>query len=181
MRWTLALAFVCLGACFAAAQGNGPLAEPLPRGARIHRLIIDKGDHRMEAYRGDVLLRTYRVAIGGGGIGPKRWEGDRRTPEGRYRIDRRHRSRHFLRFLHVSYPNREDRRRYRRLQREGTVPNGAGVGSAIGVHGAPQGAGGTIRGFLGMNWTAGCIAVRDREILELYEAVVPNARVEIRP
>ena len=119
--------------------------------------------------------------FGQGGLGPKRWEGDLRTPEGSYRIDRRHRSRQFLRFLHVSYPNREDRRRYRRLSAEGTVPEGAGIGSAIGVHGQPQMAMGGLVGVLGLNWTAGCIAVRDREILDLYRAVVPNARIEITP
>ncbi len=139
----------------------------------------------MKAFHGERLVQEYEVAIGQGGLGPKRWEGDMHTPEGDYRIDRRHRSRQYLRFLHVSYPNREDRRRYRRLSREGTVPEDAGVGSAIGVHGQPQlapgGLVGGLVGVLGLNWTAGCIAVRDREILDLYRAVVPGARIEITP
>ncbi len=176
----IATALVGIFACLALAQSEG---EPrrLPPGARIDRLVVDKSDHRMKAFRGETLVQEYEVAIGQGGLGPKRWEGDLHTPEGRYRIDRRHRSRQFLRFLHVSYPNREDRRRYRRLSAEGAVPEGAGIGSAIGVHGQPQMIGGGLAGVLGLNWTAGCIAVRDREILDLYRAVAENARIDITP
>jgi murein L,D-transpeptidase YafK len=180
VRVVIAAALVALFACLAVAQSEGEPAR-LPDGVRIDRLVVDKSDHRMKAFRRGELIQEYEVAIGQGGLGPKRWEGDLTTPEGEYRIDRRHRSRQFLRFLHVSYPNREDRRRYRRLSREGAVPEGAGIGSAIGVHGQPQLAPGGLVGVLGLNWTAGCIAVRDREILDLYRAVVPNARIEIAP
>ena len=169
-----------LFACLTVAQSAGE-PQRLPRGARIDRLVVDKSDNRMRAFRGETLVQEYEVAIGQGGLGPKRWEGDLHTPAGSYRIDRRHRSRQFLRFLHVSYPNRDDRQRYRRLQAEGAVPEDAGIGSAIGVHGQPQMIGGGLAGVLGLHWTAGCIAVRDREILDLYRAVVDDARIEITP
>ena len=181
MRLLLAAAGVALLACVALAQGDGPPAEPLPPGQRIDRLVVEKGNHRLLAYRNGALVREYPVGIGSGGLGPKRWEGDLHTPEGRYTIDRRHRSRAYLRFLHVSYPNREDRARYRQLRADGVVPEGAGIGSAIGIHGQPQGLGRGLAGALGLNWTAGCIAVRDAAILDLYRAVVPDARLEITP
>lgn len=150
----------------------------LPPRVRVDRLIVYKADNRMEAYAGDTLLRTYRASVGVGGAGDKQFEGDGRTPEGTYRIDSRHRSRQFHRFLHVSYPNRDDRRRYRAARRSGDVPEGRGIGGDIGIHGTPT-------GLLGLrdlfDWTAGCIAVSNEEAEELYRAVQDDAVIEIRP
>lgn len=173
----LASCIVIVSACVATGVGVSQTSA-LPDGTRIDRLVVYKDAGRMEAYAGDELVKTYAVGVGSGGAGPKQFEGDARTPEGEYRIDSRHRSRQFHRFLHVSYPNRADRRRYRELRRAGGVPEGRGIGSAIGVHGQPSHAFGfLVRG----NWTAGCIAVTNDEIEELYAAVVPNARISIRP
>lgn len=167
-------------ACATVAQDGRYAGVPLPAGARVDRLVADKSDHRLEAWSGDRLLKTYPIAIGAGGDGPKTYEGDGRTPEGRYRIDSRHRSRRFHRFLHVSYPNAEDRRRYRRARARGEVPEGAGIGSAIGIHGESDDAFVRMLGS-SVDWTAGCIAVSDEAIEELYRVVVPNAVIEIRP
>jgi murein L,D-transpeptidase YafK len=172
---------VLLVACVVRANQGTYAGQALPTGVEIDRLEVFKGANRMDAYAGETLLKSYEVAIGSGGAGPKRWEGDSRTPEGRYRIDRRHRSEQFYRFLHMSYPNEVDRRRYVRLRREGVVPRGAGIGSAIGVHGQPQGVAGMFAGMLGLEWTAGCIAVSDEESEELYRAVRHNAVIEIHP
>jgi lipoprotein-anchoring transpeptidase ErfK/SrfK len=168
-------------ACASLAQEGRYEGTALPASARIDRIVIDKSDHTLEAYAGSTLLKTYSVAIGIGGEGPKQWEGDQRTPEGVYRIDSRHRSRDFHRFLHVSYPNAADRRRYRELRARGEVPRGAGIGRDIGIHGEPSDFGGMLAVALDFDWTAGCIAVSNEEIEELYAAVVPNAVVEIRP
>ena len=154
--------------------------QPLPKTQRIDRLVVHKDAQRMEAYAGDSLLKTYVVQVGTSS-GPKRWEGDRRTPEGEYRIDSRHPSKAYHRFLHVSYPNAGDRRRYLELKQQNKVPKGAGVGFAIGIHGEPRGGLGSAAASMNMNWTAGCIAVTDEEIEELYRAVIPNAQLQILP
>jgi len=141
---------------------------------------VSKADNRLEAFSSPRLIKTNRAAVGGGGEGDKRFEGDGRTPEGSYRIDSRHRSARFHRFLHISYPNREDRRRFRAARRRGDVPTGRGIGSAIGIHGTPGGFGG-LPHTLGFDWTAGCVAVSNGEIEELFRAVRPNAVIQIRP
>ncbi len=170
----VSLALVAAGCWSAIAQ---PRAPRLAVGAVFDRLVVYKGEGRMEAYGRGTLLRSYDVAVGSGGAGPKRYEGDRRTPEGEYLIDSRHHSHRFHRFLHVSYPNAEDRRRFHELRRAGQVPEGRGIGSAIGIHGQPT----HPLGFLTFgDWTAGCIAVSDAEAEELYEHVAPNA-ISIRP
>lgn len=155
----------------------------LPEGARIDRLVVDKSEGRMWAYSGGEELAVYRVAVGRGGLGAKQWEGDGRTPEGTYRIDERHHSENFHRFLHVSYPEAVDRRRYRELQGSGDVPIEAGrpvgIGGAIGIHGTGDG---FFRRTFGrsFNRTQGCIMVSNEEAEALYLAVVPGALIEIR-
>lgn len=151
---------------------------PLGRGT-VDRVVIRKAAHLLEAWSGEHLLRQYRVAIGAGGAGPKRAEGDNRTPEGRYRIDRRHRSRAFHRFLHVSYPSAEDRRAFREALRRGDLPRGARIGGDIGIHGEARGWEGAPH--KSVDWTAGCVALDNDEIEELFAAVRPGAAVEILP
>jgi len=172
-----ALVLVALS-CAAVVQGQptGNRDHPLPR---VDRLVARKAAHELEAWSGGRLVRTYRVAIGAGGAGPKAFEGDGRTPEGRYSIDSRHRSSSFHRFLHISYPNAEDRRRHREARRRGQVPRGRGIGGDVGIHGEARGIAGIFAPLV--DWTAGCIAVSDEEIEELYAAVRPGAPIEILP
>lgn len=157
------------------AQGTPPLS-------RVDRLVVDKSERTLVAYDANREVARHRIAIGFGGAGPKRFEGDGRTPEGTYRIDRRHVSRDFHRFLHVSYPNADDRERYRELVRAGEVPLDAegapvGIGGAIGVHGT----GGHDWVSVGMRSTLGCVMVDDDEAAALYDAVIDGAVIEIRP
>lgn len=175
LAFTAILVFAAAAGC---ALAGAALADerPLPR---VDRIVIRKSDHVLEAWSGGTKVRTYRVAIGSGGAGPKRYEGDGRTPEGTYRIDQRHRSAAFHRFLHVSYPNAADRAAYRQGLRDGIIPRGTGIGGAIGIHGEPRGFAGL--GHKMFDWTAGCIALDDEEIEELFVAVRPNAIVVIEP
>ena len=155
---------------------------PTRHPTRVDRLVVDKSERTLVAYDANREVARYRIAIGFGGAGPKRFEGDGRTPEGTYRIDRRHVSRDFHRFLHVSYPNADDRERYRELVRAGEVPLDAegapvGIGGAIGVHGT----GGHDWVPVGMRSTLGCVMVDDDEAAALYDAVIDDAVIEIRP
>jgi murein L,D-transpeptidase YafK len=142
----------------AAARGAGPVTE----------IRIDKSDHRLELLAGQRVVKTYKVAIGPGGAGPKRWEWDMTTPVGRYRLTGRHRGA-FHRFLGVSYPNQDDIARYRALKSRGEVPAGRGVGHSIGIHG-----GGSER-----DWTAGCIALENHEVDEVAALVADGTTIVI--
>ncbi|MEM9071082.1 MAG: L,D-transpeptidase family protein [Myxococcota bacterium] len=170
-----------LAACAGSFALRNASADPITPSTRIDRIVVDKDARTMEVFRGSQLIKRYRVAIGRGGDGHKGWEGDGITPEGVYRIDRRHRSTNFHRFLHISYPNRADRRRYRQRLRRGEVPEDdqglpVGIGGAIGIHGT----GGHDWVPHGFRSTAGCVLVNDDEAEELYRAVVPGATIEIR-
>src|SRR5215469_18818142 len=76
----------------------------LPQDTRADLVIVHKASHRLELYRRDVLLKSYAVSLGRHPTGPKRQQGDGRTPEGEYRLDYRKVDSSFYRALHISYP-----------------------------------------------------------------------------
>jgi murein L,D-transpeptidase YafK len=142
----------------------------------VDEILIDKSDHRLELRAGGHEVKTYRVAIGSGGTGPKRMEGDNVTPVGTYHVTGRIKGL-FHNFLVVSYPNDEDRARYAELKRRGEVPEGHGVGNGIGIHGTGH------KDWNGVHkehdWTFGCVALDDDEIDEVAALVKNGTRIVI--
>jgi murein L,D-transpeptidase YafK len=148
-----------------------PQQPPPPQ--KADSILILKKDHVLELLQGGKVIRTYKVALGQGGLAPKEREGDGRTPEGHYIIDSRTAESHYHKALHVSYPNSEDRKRAAKL--------GVAPGGAIMIHGLPNG-----KGYIGAahrlyDWTLGCIAVTDEEIDEIWDLAPIGTPVEIRP
>ena len=155
-----------------APAGTLPVQQPAPA-QKADSVLILKKDHVLELLAGGKMIRTYKVALGRGGLAPKEREGDGRTPEGHYVIDARNADSHYHRALHVSYPNAEDRMRAAKL--------GVSPGGAIMIHGLPNGmewVGAVHRLY---DWTLGCIAVTDDEIDEIWKLVPVGTPVEIRP
>jgi len=140
---------------------------------RADSILILKKDHLMELLAGGRVIRSYKVALGQGGLAPKQREGDARTPEGHYVIDAKYEHSAYHKALHVSYPNGEDRKRAARL--------GAPPGGAIMIHGLPKGKSWIGAGHRLYDWTLGCIAVTDQEIDAIWVLVPVGTPVEIRP
>ena len=136
-------------------------------------ILILKKAHLLELLANGKVIRTYHVALGKGGLAPKRTEGDARTPEGHYTIDMRNAQSHYHKALHISYPNANDRRLATAL--------GAQPGGAIMIHGLPNGMGAIGSKHLLYDWTLGCVAVTDQEIDEIWKLVPTGTPVEIRP
>ncbi|XXY49290.1 L,D-transpeptidase family protein [Sorangium sp. So ce269] len=160
----------------AAAATPVASAAALPR---VTEIRIDKSEHTLDLVADGTIVRSYRVALGPGGSGPKLYEGDRRTPVGTYRVAGRIKGL-FHQFLVVSYPNEEDRRRFAELRRRGEVPPGRGVGHGIGIHGVGVG-GGTLHTGVhkDTDWTLGCIALDDDEIDEVARRTPDGAKIVI--
>lgn len=144
-----------------------------PSGGKADRVVIEKASRKLKLYQGERLVRTYRVALGGQPIGPKRCQGDNRTPEGRYRIVGRNNNSHYHRSLRVSYPNDADRRFAREI--------GCDPGGDIMIHGLPKGYGWMGKLHTRYDWTRGCIAVTNEEIDEIWSVVPNGTLVEIEP
>jgi murein L,D-transpeptidase YafK len=147
--------------------------HPLPSNITADRVLVEKAARRLTLLRNGTSLKIYRVALGRAPVGPKEQEGDQRTPEGVYLIDFHKEDSDYHRALHVSYPEQRDIDR-------ATVA-GVPPGSDIMVHGLPNG-----KGWIGAfhrrtDWTAGCIAVTDFEIEEIWRAVPDGTPIEIRP
>src|SRR5260370_31551908 len=117
-------------------------------------VLVSKKKREMLLLRGESVLRTYRVALGREPVGPKRQEGDGRTPEGRYIIDWRNAKSKYHLSLHISYPDAADVARAREA--------GVDPGGDIMIHGLPDGV--RREG----DWTQGCIAVTDEEMDEIW-------------
>jgi len=151
------------------------LADLTVRESRLRHetsIVVDKYHRRLVVYRNGRQIAAYTVELGANGLERKAYSGDRATPEGRYRITVKKRggATKFHKALLIDYPNAEDRERYRALQRSGDVPDGAGIGGLIEIHG---------EGGSGKDWTDGCIALTNREMDELYRLVTVSTKVTI--
>jgi len=161
--------FLVAGLVLAAWLAAGALQTP----AHADSVLILKKDHLLELLAGGKVFRTYKVALGSGGLARKEKEGDGRTPEGHYLVDSRNAASHYHKALHISYPNAEDRKHAGRL--------GVSPGGAVMIHGLPNGKGYIGGGHRLYDWTLGCIAVTDVEIDEIWNLVPVGTPVEIRP
>lgn len=142
-------------------------------GAKADRVIIDKSERRLTLLRGDTPLHSYPIALGSAPKGPKRFEGDERTPEGVYSIDYRNSRSAFHLALRISYPNESDRVL--------AMEAGLDPGGQIMIHGLKNGQGWLGDRHLGDDWTDGCIAVTNDQIEEIWSLVDLGTPVEIRP
>ena len=146
----------------------------IPLRGTISRLVVNKSKRELLAYdKQDKLLKRYRIALGSNPIGHKQMQGDGKTPEGVYVINDKNPNSIAYKNLGISYPNETDIHNARQL--------GKSPGGDIKIHGLMNG-----WGFLGWlnrysDWTAGCIAVTNSEMEELYRAVKIGTRIEINP
>ena len=153
-----------------------PSAARPPSAPAVDEIRIDKSDHRLELRNAGQLVKTYRVAIGPGGAGPKRMEGDQVTPVGTYTVTGRIKGL-FHQFLVVSYPNDEDRRRFAELKKSGVIPRDKRIGNGIGIHGTGHADWNGVHKE--SDWTLGCVALDDAEIDEVARLVGDGTRIVI--
>ncbi|NRQ07503.1 hypothetical protein XMV201_001302 [Aliiroseovarius sp. xm-v-201] len=146
-----------------------PLMEPIS--GQIDRILVEKAARKMTVFREGEALRTYRIALGFTPEGDKEVEGDGKTPEGLFRINRRNPGSAYHLSLGIDYPQPEDISHARSM--------GKSPGGDIFIHGQPNGVGRLVT--LPGDWTAGCIAVSDAEIEELWSITPDGTEVEIRP
>jgi murein L,D-transpeptidase YafK len=145
------------------------LASPQPT---VDRILVLKKEHKLLLLSGDRIVKTYSVALGSGGLAPKRRQGDDKTPEGLYRIDYRNPASRFHLALHISYPDQSDIEQARK--------RGVSPGGDIMIHGLGSEFKSLGTKHYSYDWTAGCIAVTDLEIEEIWQLVPDRTPVEIR-
>lgn len=164
MRWlslvlVFVVAFVAAGCSSKFKTYNGP---------KVTHVVVYKEQRKMHLLHNDKVLKSYDVELGFAPAGHKQFEGDGRTPEGQYWIDRRNPNSQFHLSLGISYPNAKDRA-YANAR-------GKSPGGDIFIHGEPK----VFRNGK-EDWTAGCISVTNREMEDIYAMVTNGTQVWIYP
>ena len=146
---------------------------PSAQAAKADHVLVLKSQRTLTLLSQGKVMRTYKVALGGTPVGAKEQQGDHKTPEGHYLLDRRNSKSRFYKSIHVSYPNEQDQQR--------AAKNGTSAGGDIMIHGLPNGFGWLGATHRARDWTDGCIAVTDSEMDEIWELVPVGTSIEIRP
>ena len=143
---------------------------------RVTRILVRKEAHRLHLVADTTIVRSYRVALGWGGMGQKIYEGDHVTPIGTYAITGKYPSKWHTYFA-IDYPRDVDTERYEKAVAAGEAPKGRTAGSAIAIHGhrADQRDG----GHKAFDWTLGCVALDNPEIDEVARYVSIGTPVTI--
>ncbi|MFN4203255.1 MAG: murein L,D-transpeptidase family protein [Tabrizicola sp.] len=146
-------------------------SPPPPLTGTVDRIVIEKAARRMQLIQDGKAVRTYEIALGFTPDGDKQRQGDGRTPEGEFTIDRRNSESAFHLSLGLDYPRPADRAR--------AAKGGYSPGGDIFIHGQPNA---LPEGFkLNGDWTAGCIALTNAEMREVWAVTPIGTKVEIRP
>ncbi len=135
-------------------------------------VVVDKMAHRSRLYVGGHLKAEYHVDLGPRWLGHKKQKGDGATPEGHYRVIKKKgpgQSKYY-KALELDYPNEDDRQNFLAAQKNGELPRSAHIGGLIEIHGD---------GGRGINWTAGCVALRNEDMDELFALAQVGTRVTI--
>jgi murein L,D-transpeptidase YafK len=182
----LGAALLCWGVSVVIGDGPGERRDAGHLEVRNPRVVVLKSKRKLHLFDGDRLVRTYRIGLGLSPVGQKGSRDDNRTPEGAFRVCIRNPESRYHRFLGVSYP---DPAAAERALRQGVLSQGeyaeiieahanhrcppwtTGLGGGIGIHG--HGA--------DSDWTAGCIALDDDDVDELFRVLRLGDEVEILP
>ncbi len=159
----------------AVAQADSMTGVAGPAGVLqpIDRIVVQKGERKMELYRKGQLVANYRISLGLAPSGQKQREGDFRTPEGSYRLTRRNAQSDFFLAVQVSYPEASD---IVLARRSGWAPGGS-----IMVHGLPNFLKYPRDRYLNTDWTDGCIALSNEDMLDFWLLTGQDTPIEIRP
>lgn len=167
MRWLLPLLCLTLGLN---AQASAP---PLDASRQVDKVLVLKSERKLHLQLRGETIRSYRISLGKQPSGAKLREGDLRTPEGFYWIDWRKPSDKYQLSLHISYPNARDLAK----AREAGVP----PGGMIMIHGTPLDEEYPEWFFHTLDWTEGCIALKNDDMREVWSLVRDGTLIEIRP
>ena len=156
--------------CFFGCHAFGKLENNRQKADKV---IIEKGKRRMALLSKGREIRVYKIVLGRSPKGPKTKKGDKKTPEGVYRIISRNRHSRYHLALKISYPNSKD---LQHAKQESLNPGGD-----IMIHGIKNGLGWVGRLHRLLDWTQGCIAVTNEEMEGIWDLVPIGTTVEIRP
>jgi murein L,D-transpeptidase YafK len=141
-------------------------------------IIIDKSEYALSVYDEEGWYATYPVVFGSNNQGDKKIEGDKKTPEGNFKIVSKRVHNKWSRFIALDYPNEESRQKFNQRKERGEIPENAKIGGSIGIHGTWPHEDFVVDNF--KNWTLGCVSMKRADVEEIYSFVKPGTRVIIQ-
>lgn len=147
-----------------AAAADFPIAD---------KVLVEKGKRQLHLLKNGLPFRTFKIALGFAPEGDKEQEGDQKTPEGLYMLDARNPDSDYFLSIHISYPNRSDRAAAR--------SRGLDPGGAIMIHGQPNVPNFSQAYYAREDWTNGCIAVSNSDMIDIWLMTPDSVPIEIVP
>ncbi len=141
-------------------------------------IVIDKSDFELKVYDSKGLLAVYPVVFGLKPLDDKYMQGDRKTPEGNFKIIYSKQHQLWRRMLMLDYPNSESKVKFKVRKQNGLIPASASIGNGIGIHGVEPGYDYFVDRYY--NWTNGCISLKNSHIDDLARYVKPGTTVKIQ-
>lgn len=164
---------VCLGLCLSAVSGMNAAAEFIPEYEKADFLLVEKSERKLHLYKDGEILRSFDIALGLIPEGPKLREGDFKTPEGRYQLAARNPNSDYFLSIQISYPDARDVERAR--------ADNVSPGGQIMIHGRPNAPKYTESRYQTWDWTDGCIAVSNSDMVDIWLMTDSETPIEIRP
>jgi len=142
-------------------------------------IIVDKSDYELKVYDDEGWYATYPIVFGSKDLSDKMREGDKRTPNGKFKV--------ILKKIHpkwgpellLDYPNQESYEKFKIRKQEGLIPKNARIGGGIAIHATRPQEEWTVDNFY--NWTDGCVSVKYTEMKDLYSYIPVGTEVTIQP
>lgn len=141
-------------------------------------IIIDKSDYELQVYDDKGWYATYPVVFGSSSLDDKEMEGDRKTPEGTFKVISKKTHPKWDRFMMLDYPTKESVEKFNERKRSGQIPGNASIGGGVGIHGTWPHEDYQVDKF--KNWTNGCVSLKNEDVEDLYNYVPVGTKVIIR-
>jgi murein L,D-transpeptidase YafK len=141
-------------------------------------IVIDKRKYELSVYDAKGWFATYPVVFGNNSLDDKKMEGDRKTPEGQFKINQKRPHEKWDRYMGLDYPTQESLAKFNMRKQRGEIPSWAKPGGGIGIHGTWPDDDYVVDHF--RNWTNGCISLKRHDVEDLYSYIPVGTPVIIR-
>jgi murein L,D-transpeptidase YafK len=142
-------------------------------------IIVDKSDYELKVYDAEGWYATYPVVFGSKDLGDKMKEGDKRTPNGNYKVLLKKVNKKWGQELLLDYPNKENIELFNKRKAAGLIPKSARIGNGIAIHGTRPEEEWTVDDEY--SWTDGCISLKYTEMQDLFSYIPEGTKVKIQP
>lgn len=140
-------------------------------------IIISKKNYELKVYDDQGWYATYPCVFGSNDLRDKYMEGDKRTPDGKFKV--------ILKKIHpqwgyellLDYPNEQSLEKFKERKAEGIIPRNAKIGGGIAIHATRPQEEWTVDYY--QNWTDGCVSLKYTEAKDLYSYIPVGTPVTI--